>query len=265
MPEVLASPEGECEMKSNCCNAPVHVSYGNDNTNCYMCDQCGKPCDMRPEHIGDVNEMIQMVDLVEETAKQLLLMYGDSESQIWRDFADDARSILDFLASHGVVRLDHDLANRRVAELEQEKLLSQANEATARDIDCLRLQLKASEEVRQNLAREVAEYGDRACNAEREMDFLLQDRNGWIEKYQADIDLGNMRITELEQQLASTFKPDYTITKEELLSSQNPELQDRIAELEQQLADCNARWCRDVTSLQTALFDARDKLRSNRE
>ncbi|HEX3956617.1 MAG TPA: hypothetical protein VHZ03_08290 [Trebonia sp.] len=33
---------------SGCCGAPVDVSAADEGTCCWMCRECGKPCDARP-------------------------------------------------------------------------------------------------------------------------------------------------------------------------------------------------------------------------
>jgi hypothetical protein len=39
--------------RSSCCGAQVRVDSGDEGTSCYVCEGCGKPCDVRrgsPEH-----------------------------------------------------------------------------------------------------------------------------------------------------------------------------------------------------------------------
>ena len=104
-------------------------------------------------------------------------------------------TVVDLLARLEAAESSLKAANERVKELTETNLdnedeirsliaqkgvlvqqLARVNEATALDIDALSnqvksltVQLEAAQEVRQRLSQEVAEYGDRACKAEREL------------------------------------------------------------------------------------------------
>jgi chromosome segregation ATPase len=106
------------------------------------------------------------------------------------------------------------LANQ-VDELKADLAASQqqlmgANEASARDLSALSnqvksltIELEAAQEVRRNVTKELTEYGDRACKAERERDIAIRGNaeaaahiNVWMQKCQQ----AEQRVKELEQQ-----------------------------------------------------------------
>jgi hypothetical protein len=81
--------------------------------------------------------------------------------------------------------------------------LMRANEASARDLSALSnqvksltIELEAAVEVRRNVTKELTEYGDRACKAERERDIAIRGNGEAHYKLAAS----QQRIRELEQQ-----------------------------------------------------------------
>lgn len=45
------------QPKSDCCGAAMKTSYGDEGTGCWLCANCGKPCDPTPDAIDEEEPM----------------------------------------------------------------------------------------------------------------------------------------------------------------------------------------------------------------
>lgn len=63
------------QQLSNCCEAPIMTSTGDEGTSCYICRNCKKACDPKSDHVVQVDNMVtpspsKWEDSIKETLRE---------------------------------------------------------------------------------------------------------------------------------------------------------------------------------------------------